>query len=141
MTKGAYVLITYNEEDNNEIRIGRLGKIQFQKGYYCYVGSALGKPKTSVCLENRVRRHINSSFVPNGDENRPKKHWHIDYVLANPHITIIKLLLIPCSVKIECEVAERLNMRSEGLVNGFGCSDCECDSHLFYFKHMPIIIE
>ena len=72
--KECYCLII-NLEKNRKIKIGKkLGKIDFEKGFYVYVGSALNS------LESRLNRHLS-------DEK--KLHWHIDYLLKNANITDI----------------------------------------------------
>jgi len=45
--KGTYTLLI-KVPKNIEVRIGRLGKINFNRGFYAYVGSALN------CLEKRI---------------------------------------------------------------------------------------
>lgn len=50
--KGSYCLII-NIKKDTEIKIGKkLGFINFKKGCYVYVGSAMN------CLEYRVKRHL-----------------------------------------------------------------------------------
>ena len=103
------------------IQVGKLGFLKFESGYYCYIGSALkGK------LITRVKRHISPSSLK-------KIHWHIDYLLANTDIRIIKSILIPSSFREECTVAQTIKKLGKKEVIGFGSSDCECKSHLFYF--------
>ena len=53
--KGTYILVIFLKE-NSKIEIGSLGKISFSKGYYLYVGSAMGN-YGSATLINRVKRH------------------------------------------------------------------------------------
>lgn len=48
--KGNYCLIIKMKNDCT-IKIGAKGNIDFKKGYYVYVGSALGT------LSNRIKRH------------------------------------------------------------------------------------
>ena len=63
--KGSYCLII-NVEKDTKIKIGKkLGIINFKKGCYVYVGSAMNS------LESRVKRHLSDN---------KKKHWHIDYL-------------------------------------------------------------
>lgn len=117
---GSYILVLFNT-NQKRIQIGKLGLLKFEQGYYCYVGSALkGK------LIARVRRHISPSSLK-------KTHWHIDYLLAFPDIRIIKLILIPSSFREECILAQTIKKLSIDEVHGFGSSDCNCNSHLFYF--------
>lgn len=116
--RGVYVLIL-RLDNNTDIRTGGLGELCFKKGYYAYVGSALGTGGFK-----RVTRHFN---VASG-ENRTRK-WHIDYLL--PHSKVICAVLLPTDEALECTVAETLGQFSEG-IPGFGCTDCACRTHLFF---------
>jgi len=120
MNKGAYLLILYLPEDK-EIEIGSLGKIKFKKGFYIYVGSAMNS------LTDRVKRHL---------KKEKKFHWHIDYFLE--HTKILFVVLIPSEEKIECKIAQTIKGDK---IKGFGCSDCKCESHLFYFENFDKLIE
>jgi Uri superfamily endonuclease len=111
--KGTYLLVMTLPEDI-AIRVGKQGLIKFQKGYYTYIGSALNG------LEQRIQRHLRS---------QKKIHWHIDYLL--PHMKIIEILYKENTQKDECRIAH-LFEESFSHVRGFGCSDCACQSHLFY---------
>jgi sugar fermentation stimulation protein A len=105
----------------NLIKIGKLRFLKFEPGYYCYVGSALkGK------LITRVKRHISPSSLK-------KIHWHIDYLLATSEIRIIRSILIPSSFHEECKIAQTIKKFCIDEVHGFGSSDCNCNSHLFYY--------
>ena len=88
----------------------------------------------STTLLNRVKRHLRS---PHQKRNR----WHIDYLLENESVSIIKVYLIPCKFKFECKIAQELLEISDEYVENFGSSDCDCKSHLIYFKdiskHFP----
>lgn len=121
--KGCYCLIIKLNEDS-QIRIGkRLGKIQFKEGHYVYVGSAMNS------LEARIKRHLSS---------KKRLHWHIDYLLKNAEIS--EVVFNESTRKIECELSQYLSRKAEG-VNDFGCSDCDCDSHLYRFKNRDDAIE
>ena len=94
--QGSYIhVISVNDEI--DIPIGKLGKITFKKGTYYYIGSAMGKTGSST-LGNRIKRHI--SFP-----KQKNKHWHIDYLLENKVVSLIKLFLIPHKQKLECMLA------------------------------------
>lgn len=123
--KGSYIIVIYLHKETR-IVIGALGKISFNKGFHIYVGSAMGT-SGSTTLENRVKRHL----LPSKNK---KIHWHIDYLLENNNSNITTLYLIPTIYKLECHLAKELLMVSNGHINGFGSSDCKCQSHLFYFK-------
>ncbi|GAB4316563.1 MAG: GIY-YIG nuclease family protein [Methanobacteriaceae archaeon] len=115
--KGTYCLIIH-VPNNSNISIGKLDKIKFKKGYYVYVGSALNS------LNTRIKRHLS--------ENK-KIHWHVDYLLNSVNSKIVDVIYVESSKKWECMVAQEQSEIGNG-VRGFGCSDCKCDSHLFYFK-------
>ena len=123
--KGTYVLVTELKEDSS-IRIGKLGIINFPKGYYCYVGSALGK---AVNLENRIGRYKKLNMKKNG-----KLKWHIDYFLVNHNASIIDTVTINSDRRMECKISKKLEKISDKSINGFGSSDCNCRSHFHYFK-------
>ena len=108
--KGCYVLIS-KVEKHMLVEIGKLGAMQFKKGFYAYVGSAMNS------LEMRILRHLSAE---------KKFHWHIDYFLAKAKIVEIWYK----EAGEECKVASVLSSCSS--IKGFGCSDCACDSHLFY---------
>lgn len=128
--KGSYILAVYIERDI-QIEVGALGFIIFKKGFYFYIGSAMGDYGSSTLL-NRVKRHFLC-------KNEKKIHWHIDYLLADIHSMIIKTYLIPSKSPLECIIAKELAEICEGSIKNFGSSDCTCVSHLFYFKNLEFI--
>ena len=122
--KGCYCLIIKLNQ-NSRIKIGKkLGFIQFEKGYYVYVGSAMNS------LESRLKRHLS---------NDKKLHWHVDYLLKDDNSKILDIIY-NIDKKVECDISEYLNSEAFGVKN-FGCSDCDCDSHLYYFKNRREAIE
>ena len=123
--KGTYILVTELKK-NSKIKIGKLGIIDFSKGYYCYVGSALGR---SVNLENRIGRHKRLNKEKSG-----KLHWHIDYFLVNPNVEIIQTDKIKNSKRMECNISKIFEQVAKKSIHGFGCSDCKCKSHFHYFN-------
>ncbi len=120
--KGYYVLVINVVKPLDTI-IGSLGRIQFRKGYYLYIGSACG----SGGLRARIKRHLRRS---------KNIHWHIDYLLSCRDVVIegIMFFTVPdCSVDYESIIARELVSRSFDYVRGFGCSDKRSDlSHLIY---------
>lgn len=94
------------------VTIGCLGRFEFPAGNYVYTGSALRN------FEARIRRHQSAT---------KKMHWHIDYLLAAPDVTVCEVLR---HTDDECA----LNQQVIGVipVPGFGASDCRsgCGSHL-----------
>ena len=111
--KGTYILII-NLPDNITLSPGKLGSINFLKGYYAYVGSAMNG------LENRIDRHL---------RNNKKMFWHIDYLLKKGDIK--RIYYEKNDHKLECEHANKLSSYFTYIPN-FGSSDCNCKSHLFY---------
>ncbi len=110
---GAYILILYNPR-KQLIEVGKLGKIDFAKGYYFYVGSGMKN------LEQRVLRH----------QHKDKKiKWHIDYLTSK--FKFIDAKLFPSFKRLECNIAKTLG-KNLTMIKGFGCSDCHCKSHLFF---------
>lgn len=125
--RGSYVLIVKVKRDLN-LRIGKLGKLKFKKGFYCYVGSALGK---NVSLENRLKRHF---------KKRKKLKWHIDYLLSNSSISLESALIFPSKRKIECKLSRIIEKQADSTIKNFGSSDCKCKGHLYWFKNKKALI-
>lgn len=115
--KGTYSLII-NKRNSSKVKIGALGEINFKKGYYVYIGSAMNS------LKPRIKRHLS---------NNKKVHWHIDYLLKNENVAIEDIIFNIDEKKIECEIAKIISYNGEEILN-FGCSDCNCSSHLIYYK-------
>ncbi len=114
---GAYLLILFNPK-KQPVRIGKLGKINFLRGYYFYVGSGMKN------LEQRVLRH---------KRKQKKIRWHIDYLTKR--FQFVDAKLFPSSRKLECQIAKILAQKFK-MIKGFGCSDCRCQSHLFYLDRL-----
>jgi Uri superfamily endonuclease len=120
--KGTYLLIMKLPKKTS-LMVGKLGVIQFKKGWYVYVGSALNG------LDQRIQRHLRTE---------KKVHWHIDYLL--PFIEIVDIFYKENDQKEECTIAQVLE-RNFTHIPGFGCSDCSCKSHLFHGSYQEIIQE
>jgi len=120
--KGVYYLESSLAADT-VIKTGALGRINFTKGKYIYVGSAMNS------LENRINRHA---------QRKKKKPWHIDYFLANKNARLEKAYYRKTKRKIECDIAKKISKNGKA-VKGFGSSDCRCESHFFMVKKTPIL--
>lgn len=107
----SYLLILENKE-RKILQVGKLGTIDFKPGYYYYVGSSE--------RISRVKRHFGAKT----------KKWHIDYISEVFEVMGAVLFKIP-----ECELASKIKFEK---ISGFGCSDCKCESHLFYSKNLAI---
>lgn len=116
--KGVYCLCISVEEEL-EIRVGTLGRLYFPPGRYIYIGSALNG------LEARILRHMNTSLGIH-----KVVHWHIDYLLKEALVRIDSIYFLVTNEKKECALAAEVSKRGEP-IKGFGCSDCNCVSHLF----------
>ncbi|MEN6611746.1 MAG: GIY-YIG nuclease family protein [Methanoregulaceae archaeon] len=122
MDKGLYCLVLRNPACT--VRVGALGEIAFREGWHVYVGSALGSGGLA-----RLERHRR---LAEARDRKPK--WHVDYLLVNPAFRL--------ATTVSAATGERLECRLAGLIGGegvpaFGCSDCDCPSHLFYFDRNP----
>ncbi|MFC7073347.1 DUF123 domain-containing protein [Halovenus rubra] len=117
MAGGTYTLLVELPECA-DIEVGALGEYFFESGWYAYVGSALGTGGFS-----RVERH---QEIANGE--RDVRHWHIDYLLGHKASTL-ETVIRSAGVDAECAIADTIEASS---IPAFGCSDCGCDSHLFY---------
>ena len=98
------------------IEVGALGEHRFEPAIYGYTGSALGTGGFS-----RVDRHRRTA---RGDHE--VRHWHVDHLLGHPDARIDRVVR-SVAADAECAVADRL---PSDPVNGFGASDCDCESHL-----------
>jgi Uri superfamily endonuclease len=121
--KGTYVLIL-DLKKGLRLRIGKLGRFDFKRGTYAYVGSAFGPGG----LNARLKHHRVPSASP---------HWHIDYLRRAATLRDIWVSATP--QRSEHTWTKRLLSlnASQCPVKGFGSSDCRCFSHLVYFKRKP----
>lgn len=117
--KGSYIISGFLNGDK-KIKIGRIGYLNFKRGWYLYVGSGM------AYLKERVKRHF---------KKNKKKHWHIDYLI--PDLKNLKAFLIHSSKSLECEISMEISKISNGFIEKFGSTDCNCKSHLLYFKKEP----
>jgi len=119
---GTYAIVLYAGSCTG-IRVGRLGRVRIEHGYYVYVGSAFGPGGTRV----RVSRHLRDGKA---------KRWHIDYLreVATP-------VCIWCSYEpqnLEHQWARAIgDMPGISGIKGFGSSDCGCSTHLFFAETRP----
>lgn len=120
---GTYVLMLSISKPIR-ITVGKKGPFQFLSGWYAYVGSAMGPGG----LAARVGRHL---------KIRKKAHWHIDYLRVSAHL--IGVFWVAGTQAREHRWASHLGRMplSGEPIKGFGCSDCKCEAHLFYFRQKP----
>ena len=122
---GTYALILACRQ-TGPVRIGRLGTLHLQSGFYVYVGSALGPGG----LQARLRHHLQIAARP---------HWHIDYLRAV--CEVVEVWFTIGDARFEHRWAKVLaGLPGAGLpLAGFGSSDCDCEAHLFSCARMPCI--
>jgi Uri superfamily endonuclease len=120
---GTYALILESREQK-EIQIGKLGMLALSRGFYLYLGSALGPGGITA----RITHHQRVSQRP---------HWHIDYLRR-------ALPLTEYWYTHDSRLMEHQWAGLAGMLRGasiplarFGASDCCCESHLFHFKRKP----
>ena len=118
---GTYLLLLRCQRESR-LPIGKLGEMTVQPGYYVYVGSAFGPGGVRA----RVSHHR---------ETAARAHWHIDYLrrVAEP-------VDAWCVYGARCEHAWAARLQRGPVsmpLQGFGASDCDCLTHLFYCKRRP----
>lgn len=120
---GTYLLLL-RLETQQTVSVGKLGEVAFPRGYYLYVGSALGPGG----IEARLSRHLRKTKKP---------HWHIDYLREKAEVE--EAWSRPTEGRRECEWVKLLTRRIGGIVvaKGFGSSDCRCPTHLFHYAKKP----
>jgi Uri superfamily endonuclease len=106
-----------------KVQVGLLGVIDFAAGFYSYTGSARGPGGLK-----RVDRHLS---ILQG--KRSTKRWHIDYLL--PHTSFCEVFITRTTQDLECQIAGSIGERLTA-VKGFGCTDCDCASHLHYSQDL-----
>ena len=104
------------------ISVGSLGMVTFPAGRYVYVGSACRGVAGRIARHRRLAEHRNG-----------KVHWHIDYLLINPHVRWAGEAAMEDG--FECTLSEGIASRKGATVPvpGFGSSDCRagCEAHLY----------
>src|SRR5208337_563227 len=120
---GAYALILFCSQEG-PVQIGKLGQLQLRRGFYVYVGSAVGPGGVRA----RIAHHQKLS---------PRPHWHIDYLRA--HTRLHSVWVNYDGRRHEHEWAGAMQRAKEAMIplRGFGASDCSCPSHLYFFKDRP----
>jgi len=118
--RGSYLLLVELKSDRR-ITIGRLGDLHFRKGHYVYVGSAMRNLSARVARHSRVRK---------------KLRWHLDYL--RQEADSVTPVPIRSSQRLECEIARAMASLLESGPEGFGASDCDCPTHLFWHPTNPL---
>ena len=121
---GTYALLLQTA-DHTAVQVGRWGLMTIRPGFYVYVGSAFGPGGVRA----RVSRHCRKN---------KSRHWHIDYL--REVATLESVWYSHRRTRLEHRWAKALaKLNQVEAVEGFGCSDCNCESHLFYFERAPTL--
>ena len=124
---GSYILVL-KAEARSEVEVGSAGLLTIEPGYYLYLGSARG-PGGVVA---RVGHHYRQTANP---------HWHIDYLRAETEL--VDVWYIYSQQSYEHSWADYFLAQEETKIplGGFGASDCDCQSHLFFFVNCQSLAE
>ncbi len=116
--KGYYTLIM-RIQSSTELYIGSLGRQAIDKGYYIYIGSAMGRGG----IKQRVKRHL---------LKQKTKKWHIDYITSLPHTKVLYVITI-CTLEEnkEEEISQKLSKKLIPYIKKFGATDKKSYTHLF----------
>lgn len=120
---GSYVLIL-RSDITSRITIGKLGKMPVISGFYLYVGSAFGPGG----LKARLGRHA---------KREKSLRWHIDYL--RPHLDLKAVCYSQDPERHEDIWSGQVSKWPDASIPmpGFGASDSQAVSHLFYFRKGP----
>lgn len=119
---GTYVLVLRSTQHAHCV-VGRWGTLEIRPGYYLYVGSAFGAGGVRARVARHCRQH-------------KTQRWHIDYLRAftAPHSVWCSY----AATRLEHHWARALSALPDvAAVDGFGCSDCRCNAHLFFAERAP----
>ena len=120
LTGGGCYLLVVRLAEPRRVVVGGLGVREMGPGYFVYVGSAMAG------LAPRIARH---------KRKRKKLRWHIDYLTSVADgVTAVAIM---SRTRLECRLATEMKRISVGETPGFGCSDCDCSSHLYEFAGDP----
>ncbi|PKK83539.1 MAG: DUF123 domain-containing protein [candidate division Zixibacteria bacterium HGW-Zixibacteria-1] len=117
---GCYQIVT-RLDSPCKVRIGALGIINFETGFYIYTGRA------QKGLQMRVQRHL---------RHRKKKFRHIDYLLEKLEIVDIFYFhgrLDECIINMD----SLKSLKNARIIKKFGSSDCRCPGHLIWTDERP----
>ncbi len=118
--RGVYLLAVELKQPMR-LSVPRIGSPLLAPGWYLYAGSARAN------LRQRIARHL---------RKKKKIHWHIDHLtLAG---STVKAFPVLTGENLECGLACDVSAVADYAIPGFGCSDCSCGSHLFYFSENPL---
>lgn len=124
---GSYALL-FRCNFARRVRVGALGVVATEPGWYLYVGSAFGPGG----LRARIARHARGHKV---------KRWHVDYL--RPFLRMEEVWYCQAPRNLEHRWADRLldlaYATSSAVVPlaKFGAGDCACRTHLVRLPFRP----
>ena len=120
---GTYILLM-RVQKSSSVEIGQKGTMSLRPGFYLYVGSAFGPGG----LRARVGRHAR--------DEKPLR-WHIDYLRQKARL--VAVYFSTDEGHLEDNWAESIQAWSGMRVPmpGFGASDSQALSHLFFCSEQP----
>lgn len=68
-----------------------------------------------------------------------KMHWHIDYL--RQHCNVTAVIPIRTADDLEHDLAQAVASIAGWAIPGFGCTDCNCNSHLYGFSENPVHVK
>ncbi|MBI2087521.1 MAG: GIY-YIG nuclease family protein [Deltaproteobacteria bacterium] len=122
---GTYALIL-RASRGRVIQVGQLALLTIRQGSYVYVGSAFGPGG----LRGRVRHHLRLARRP---------HWHVDYLRRILRLNEVWYSHDPRRREHLWAALLRETPGCSVPARRFGASDCQCESHLFFFDSPPSI--
>lgn len=120
---GTYAL-TMEVIKRQHVSIGKLGATWIKPGFYIYLGSAFGPGG----LRARLSHHSKISGSP---------HWHIDYLRPATEVREIWYTTDPITREHRWALTLIGHRYASIPVPGFGASDCDCRTHLIFFRKRP----
>lgn len=124
---GIYTLVL-SLDRARDIEVGRLGRLHFGEGHYCYTGSARGSGGL-----RRVERH---KRVMRGDS--VVRRWHIDYLL--PFASLVEVVVTRTTADLECTIAAEIGEVLQ-VIPQFGSTDCRCKGHLHFSPDLDGLLD
>ena len=108
------------------MRVGALGNVSLDPGFFVYLGSAQGPGG----LRARLRHHCRTTTRP---------HWHLDYIRAEASVLGAWLCASPDLLEHHWALAIQQIRGAVIPVLGLGSSDCSCPAHLVWFARRPSV--
>ena len=107
-------------QNQQQLQIGRLDRLQLSKRWYIYFGSVFGPGG----LATRIGRHLRC------DKTR---HWHIDHLIWATTVQGVWYSQGRRNLEHSWAQAALDQPAVQNLLRGFGASDCQCLAHLVRF--------